>query len=365
MDESGSGTFCVVCGKQGVELFDALCASCLGETKALVTIPQRIEVTLCSLCGARHVGKHWERGPPPGLFRSADLDVHVKVFPPAKLLAMTWEEGSDARPLGHGVRAFTGTATLKVGSTEPTVRLLAELREIHHTCPRCSRKEGSFYTANIQFRPALHSPLKRSLDDFKNSTHRIWEEFIAEAPRSWREAVAWEEELKEGWDVYLMETSVAKTMAKALRKLTGSTTKESATLWGIREGRRAYRVTILLRFPPVMNGDFFERQGELVRVIGQDEENIRVQDSSGRVPRILSEKDLLQAYRFVGGSDRFVTTSVESLIPLRVVNPETGEPLRVEGLVPPNLKVGSEAKVLLDGERAWWVPELLLKRRSR
>ncbi len=356
--------FCVLCGSSGVELYGAVCASCLAKKGELVDMPERVELIVCPRCGSRQRGKHWERGPPPGLFHSGDLDRHLRVHLPAKLRDSRWEESSDRTPPGPGVRVFHGTIGLHIGNAEVTGRVTTELKEIHHSCPQCSRREGSYYTANIQFRPALEGGPRRSVGDFKRTSHALWEEFLAQSPRTWREAIAWEEELKEGWDVYLMDTAVAKSMAKSLRQMSGAETKESATLWGIRDGRKTYRVTFLLRFPPIIPGDFFENEGELLRVARLEGEKMRIARSSGAPPLSLPARTVPPGWRLVGGRDHLRKVLVESTEPLRIVDPETGETLPLLGPVPPTLEKGAETTVVRDGENAWIVPPWFLKRRS-
>jgi NMD protein affecting ribosome stability and mRNA decay len=359
------GGFCVVCGATDVELFGALCAKCVGKKGGLVQLPERIEVIICPFCGSRQTRKHWERGPPPGLFRSADIESHMKVIPPAILKSIQWEETRPGSGVlaGPSVRTFDGRAVVQVGTATLEVSLKTELKVIHHTCPMCSRREGSFYTANIQFRPSLDDPFRRPVADFKKATQHMLEEFLGGVSREWREAIAWEEEIKEGLDLYLMDTSVAKAMARALRQRTGATTKESASLWGIRDGRKQYRVTILLRFPTIMPGDFFEREGKLVQVLREEGDNFRIANIEGDLAVTVSGKDLVSGSRFVGGLDRFVTVQMDKGKPLHAVHPESGELLTFKGRAPDEQSAGSEISVVLDGDSAWWVPVLPMKRR--
>jgi NMD protein affecting ribosome stability and mRNA decay len=65
----------------------------------------------------------------------------------------------------------------------------------------------------------------------------------------WREKVAWEEELPEGWDFYLVDTPTARDVARVARQRLGARLSESATLHGRRRGRDVYRVTFCLRVP--------------------------------------------------------------------------------------------------------------------
>jgi len=353
-----------MCGATDVQLFGALCAKCVGKKGGLVRLPERIEVTICPFCGSRQTGRHWERGPPPGLFRSTDIESKMEVLPPAVLRSVQWEESKPGSGVmtGPSVRTFNGRAVIQVGTTTLEVGLRTELKVVHHTCPMCSRREGRFYTANIQFRPTLDDPLRRPIGEFKKVTQQMIEEFLGGVSREWREAIAWEEEIKEGWDLFLMDTAVAKAMAKTLRQRIGASTKESASLWGVRDGRKMYRVTILLRFPAIMAGDFFEREGQLYQVLRQDGEKCRIASIKGD-PAISISNEALIGSRFVGGLDRFVSAQFEEGNPPHAVHPESGELLTFKGEVPREIPAGNEITVVVDGDYAWWVPVLPMKRR--
>jgi NMD protein affecting ribosome stability and mRNA decay len=361
-EEPMSAGFCVMCGATDVKLFGAMCAKCVGKKGGLIKVPERIEVIICPFCGSRQTGRHWERGPPPGLFRSADIDSHIKVVPPAVFKSVQWEESRPGTgvPAGPSVTAFNGRAVIEVGDTTIEVGLKTELKVIHHTCPMCSRREGRYYTANIQFRPSLDDPFRRSIADFKKVTQNMLEEFLGGVSREWREAIAWEEEIKEGLDLYLMDTAVAKAMARNLRQRTGATSKESASLWGIRDGKKTYRVTILLRFPTIMPGDFFERDGKLFQVLRQEGENYRIANIEGDLAVTISKDALVSGSRFVGGLERFVQVMVDKSKPLHAVHP-----LSFKGQAPDESSAGTEIPVVLDKDSAWWVPVLPMKRRWR
>jgi nonsense-mediated mRNA decay protein 3 len=358
---ASAGAFCVVCGATGVELFGALCAKCRGKKGGLVTIPERTEVVLCPMCGSRQVGRHWERGPPPGLFRSEDIDSNILVTQPARLVSVHWEE-LGRNPL---LRMFEGKAIVELGGSSLEITLKTELREIHHMCPQCSRREGRFYTATIQFRPVVDEPTVRKTEDFKRNIRDLIEEFLEGAPRIWREAVAREEELKEGWDLFLMDTAVAKSMAKALKLRTGASTKESASLWGVKDGRQVYRVTILLRFPPLMVGDFLERDGKLLQIIRQEGEKVKVVEVDGGHADQITTKELLARSRFVGGLERIAQAEVEKGTPPRAVDPDSGEPMSFKGEAPGEDSIGGRVQVVIDRDGAWWTPRVPLRRRWR
>ncbi|HXQ94856.1 MAG TPA: NMD3-related protein, partial [Thermoplasmata archaeon] len=67
--------------------------------------------------------------------------------------------------------------------------------------------------------------------------------------KEWREAFSWREPLPEGWDYYLLNTLAARSVARFAKSRLGAELKESATLWGRKNGKDVYRVTFCLRIP--------------------------------------------------------------------------------------------------------------------
>jgi len=77
----------------------------------------------------------------------------------------------------------------------------------------------------------------------------IWAEVLAEARPDWRKAVSWLDDLPEGWDVFFTNTLAARSIARVAKQKFGASLKESATLFGRKNGQDVYRVTFCLRFP--------------------------------------------------------------------------------------------------------------------
>jgi NMD protein affecting ribosome stability and mRNA decay len=61
--------------------------------------------------------------------------------------------------------------------------------------------------------------------------------------------MSWREELPEGYDVFFTETLAARSVARVAKQKFHATVKESATLFGRKDGQDIYRVTLCLRFP--------------------------------------------------------------------------------------------------------------------
>jgi nonsense-mediated mRNA decay protein 3 len=239
-----SGEFCVVCGATDRPLVDGVCPECAADRTRLVTAPKRGTVTVCPQCGARRLGAHWERAGTSPRLDAEDLNVFLEVHPEAGLRTVRWEE-TDASAT---VREFVGRAHVVFRGASRDVDVPLSVRVVARTCPECSRKSGKYYTAILQLRGPSEGPIEKATA-LRERLDRQWAALVAEARPDWRDAVSWREQLPEGWDCYLTETLAARSIARLARQKFGAELKESASLFGRKDGHDVYRVTICLRFP--------------------------------------------------------------------------------------------------------------------
>ncbi len=235
--------FCVVCGKTGRALTDGVCAECAADRTALVTAPERAVVTVCPHCGARKEGAAWKRAGASPLLTADDLAPLVRVHPEAGVREIRWEE----RSATGTVRELAGLARVRFRGIEREVPILLSVKTEHQTCPDCSRLSGRYYTAVIQLRGSAGRATEKP-KALRARLEGIWSEILAESRPDWRKAVSWQEDLPEGWDVFFTNTLAARSITRIAKQKFGATIKESATLFGRKNGQDVYRVTFCLRF---------------------------------------------------------------------------------------------------------------------
>jgi nonsense-mediated mRNA decay protein 3 len=236
--------FCVVCGATGRPLVDGLCAECAADRTVLVSVPTRVVVTVCPTCGARRVGNRWEGSGSSPLLTATDLTPHVRVLPEVGLRKVDWEE----RAVTPTVREYMGRAHVGFRGAERTIPLPLSVRLDHRTCPDCSRKSGRFFTATLQLRGPSERPPEKSAA-LHSRLEGVWQRLLGEARPDWRRALSWTETLPEGYDCFFTDTLAARSLARLARQRFGASVKESASLFGRKDGRDVYRVTFCLRFP--------------------------------------------------------------------------------------------------------------------
>jgi nonsense-mediated mRNA decay protein 3 len=236
--------FCVVCGLTGRALTDGVCPECAADRTPLITAPERAVVVICPHCGARKTGAKWDRSGSSPLVTAEDLAPFLRIHPEVGVRQVHWEETSATGT----VRELVGTAEVMFRGTERETQVHLSVRTEHQTCTECSRKSGKYYTAVLQLRggleraneksPALHARLDHS-----------WSALMMECRPDWRNAMSWREELPEGYDVFFTQTLAARSVAKVAKQKFGAKIKESATLFGRKDGQDIYRVTFCVRFP--------------------------------------------------------------------------------------------------------------------
>lgn len=238
------GEFCVVCGRSDVPVVDGVCADCAAKRTALLRVEGRPVVVLCPTCGARKVGQSWERSGSSTLLTPEDLTPLLVVHPEAGVRKIRWSEGG-LNPL---LRQMEASVDVVFRGAKRTEKVEFEVKIEHRTCLDCSRRTGHFYTAVIQLRAALDDPREKA-PALRARLAEQFDSMMGEARKSWKAALSWKEELPEGWDLYLTDTLAARSLARLAKVRLGGTLKESATLWGRKNGQDVYRVTLCLRVP--------------------------------------------------------------------------------------------------------------------
>jgi nonsense-mediated mRNA decay protein 3 len=268
---SGSGEFCPRCGDAierppDVELPggpgggpadpDAvLCDDCYFEEFDLVDAPDRIEVRVCSQCGAVHRGNRW-------VDVGARDYTDIAVEETADRLAVH----VDAREVDWGVEPeqvdentirmhclFTGVVRETPVSEEVTVPVYVA----RETCDRCGRIAGDYYAAIVQVRGTDRTPT----DAENDRAVEIAEAYIAEREATGdRNAFITETtRTDDGVDMKISTNQMGQGIAQhVVRELGGSVSEAPTLVTEDGDGNEVYRVTFTARLPPYTPGDVID-----------------------------------------------------------------------------------------------------------
>ena len=271
---SGSGEFCPRCGDAierppevalpaGREGRDGgptdpdavLCDECYFESFDLVDAPERIEVRVCSQCGAVHRGNRW-------VDVGARDYTDIAVEETADRLAVHL----DADEIEWGVEPeqvdentirmdclFTGVVRGTAVSEEVTVPVYVA----RQTCDRCGRIAGDYYSAIVQIRGTDRTPTAEESD----RAVEIAEAYIADREsKGDRNAFITETtRTDDGVDMKISATQMGQGIAqRVVRELGGSVSEAPTLVTEDEDGNEVYRVTFTVRLPPYTPGDVID-----------------------------------------------------------------------------------------------------------
>jgi nonsense-mediated mRNA decay protein 3 len=209
--------FCVECGKSENNLIDGMCPSCFVQKTKILSFPKEISIQVCKDCGARKRKNSWIRDE-QDMIRSSIIE--NVVLKKGKLVDLTFEKVKGDRYKG----CYNVNFLLEHRGIEFEKKEQVEIRIKHSLCDECSRKRSGYYEAIVQIR---------------GNIPERWEEEIREARVG---------EVKTGFDLYFLSLSDAREAAKKLIRKYGGEHKESKKLHTVKDGKRIYKFTILLRF---------------------------------------------------------------------------------------------------------------------
>jgi nonsense-mediated mRNA decay protein 3 len=251
--------FCYRCGtleSDAGPLIQGLCQRCFSETPLLLA-PGEIEVKVCKRCGAYRLGGHWHRQASRGLVDSA---VRATVLGSIRLLrygksGIRTMRPAEAKDVVVDVKPAVKESLVTVTAVGKVHPLQAKPKEeektmklslTYATCEICGLKRAGHHEAILQLRGV---PSERTLSEMSEALERLAQNAGRAGPKDF---IADIKELRGGLDIYVSSVSLAKKMSALLKSKFGASTSESAKLVGqTRDGRKKYRVSILVRFRQV------------------------------------------------------------------------------------------------------------------
>ncbi|MFB6163927.1 MAG: 60S ribosomal export protein NMD3 [Haloarculaceae archaeon] len=304
-----------------------LCDACYFEEFDLVDAPDRVEVRVCSQCGAVHRGNRWV-----DVGARDYTDVAVEAVSEALAVHVDaddveWQvrpEQVDQTTIRMHCQ-FTGT----VRDTPVVEEVVVPVKISRETCQRCGRIAGDYYASVVQVR----ADERRPTDDELERAEAIANEVVAEMEATGdRNAFVTEAgETDEGLDLRLSTTKIGKKIAQRITTELGGSFSSSETLVTEDEdGNEVYRVTYAVRLPRYRPGEVIDPEDDggpvLVRSVRG---NLKGRRLATGEPYEASFKagDAPEARRLGTRADAQETTlvAVEDDRAVQVLDPETYE----------------------------------------
>lgn len=217
--------FCPKCGKETQDLHSGLCEDCfLGKTGMTDKLPAKISLGTCKMCGHLFAGT--------GRFDEEEEAVeHVL----KKTLKQKEIETADYRIDGNVLHL---TVDLLVDGLEKKVETDIPLSRKAITCNMCSLQKASYFNVTMQVR------VPKEIED--EVVGEIKDEMLRLNKRDRYAFVSGVQELKEGVDLFIGSKDAANRVARMAQERYGASIKKSRKLYGLIEGKKSYRDTILV-----------------------------------------------------------------------------------------------------------------------
>lgn len=335
-----------ICPKCGQPSTEGLCPACTLKSTKILTCPDRIEVTVCPVCGAKLVKGRWqitERTTEELAYEATDdsLLVHGDIQDPY----------IDIQLMKRGATRYLARVSMKGSFMGIPVEEASEIpvKIILTACDRCSRMAGKYFESTIQIRGSSRPPTRAEFDTCRDIALSMTEACYRSGDQ-----LAFIQDIKEtegGLDLVLGSTQLARQIARAIFERYGGRTQESAKLVGKKDGNDIYRTTILVRFPNLKRGDIISNRGTIFEVTGFDCRKTLLTSLEGDRRTSLKEEDaegLLVLGNRADARKAVVVAKDERV--LEILDPEsykTAVASRPRGMT---VKEGEEVVVVRTGE---------------
>ncbi|WP_277554826.1 60S ribosomal export protein NMD3 [Halobaculum limi] len=308
-----------------------LCDACYFEDFELVDAPDRVEVTVCSHCGAVHRGNRWVDVGARDYTDVAVDEVSEELAVHLKAEQVQW--GVDPEQVDQNTIRMHCTFAGVVRGIHVEEEVVVPVKISRGTCDRCGRISGGSYAAEVQI---------RGVDRVPDSTEQSKAVEIAESLVAEREADGDRESFvtevidqPEGKDVKLSTNKLGKAVATQITEELGGSYSEAPTLvTEDGDGNEVYRVTFAVRLPKFRPGDIIDPADDegpvLVRSVRGNLKGVRM--ATGEPYEARFEEGETPDAEKVGEADDAVETTVvtvEDDNAVQVLDPETYEAVTI------------------------------------
>lgn len=320
-------TFCRQCGKTDEKLIKSLCPSCFIEEAQIISIPDELEVTICTRCGSIQTKGRWN---------DSNLSPEEIVI---QTLLEEVEASEDSFDLkispeilnirGSTYECLIGIETRVLGKTvyqEYPVKVKLDKT----VCPECSKYASGYYEAVIQIRadkrPLTAQEIENADKIIKKGINRLWE-------KNRMAYISQKLEIKEGVDYYVGSYKAARRLTEDLKNMLGGVVKESPRLMGRDKsrGKDLYRIWISLRLPHFHEGDFVSYRGLKAQVLFLQGQKIGIRNLKSAHTSTVSWRDYEKIKTIARKEDvKQAMITAKTPYSLQILHPDTYQPVELD-----------------------------------
>ena len=292
--------FCPKCG--GKTDNEGLCNKCLRSSVEWLICEPRVSVVVCPTCGSMRKGSIWTDVPYDQLKLAEELafeavSVHNDVEDLE--LGITMTEPSPNRTLC----TVYARGMLYGEPVHKTCEVLIAWKK--EQCDRCSRLSGGYYESIIQVRATGRRPDFYERRQVEKIAHEVEDSTQESGERL--SFITRFDDIKDGVDIVVSSHNIGDTIARQIVTEMGGKITRHPKLVGEREGRKLYRITLLLRLPQFRKGDVITFKDRYYEVRGTDSGLLRVFDLKEGISNVLHDDS---GYRLIGNVREAETADV-------------------------------------------------------
>jgi nonsense-mediated mRNA decay protein 3 len=226
---------CPSCGTPSV----GVCANCAIKGQVLATIPRHLNLTVCPTCLDYFLNGKWGQNETiDAVTRTIETALRIKATESRIHVDVLGLDKSLIRAHVVVERNIDGQSLIDEFDVDLHIK-----REV---CERCSKISGGYYEGVIQIRVEGRVPEEDELIAATDIAHRVVERERRDDRMAFLARV---ERKKEGVDIYVGTTRVAKQVSRAIIEELGGSFGESPKLVGKKGGKNVYRVAFSIRLP--------------------------------------------------------------------------------------------------------------------
>ncbi|MFB0560395.1 MAG: 60S ribosomal export protein NMD3 [Candidatus Lokiarchaeia archaeon] len=248
--------FCALCGKTDTILIENLCPACYFKKNPPFSIKNEPKIRICPNCLSYKLSKRWvqtdssnsieflkqviEQVLPHFIKHSPEFEISVQ---PQINEEIELKEKIEVPVLITAKKdelVFSETLDIKINLESSP-------------CGICTRKKRGHFESILQFR----SLRGRISEEERQQVYDIIERILNQE-RYKDVYIPQIKEKKQGFDVYVSTTGLAKSIAESVKELMGANLQESFKLLGMKDGKKQGKTSISVRLPSFSVGEIVQ-----------------------------------------------------------------------------------------------------------
>ncbi len=239
---------CVECGKNSKSLHDGLCLNCYIKNKTFTSGPNFLNIIKCSNCDSFKFKNKWEAISLNELIEKV-IQNNIEISDELKKTKIEFKFLNDKNPYKKQLEIkITGF----VSNIKIVENLSIQINIKRENCDVCSKKFGGYHEAIIQIRAD-----KRNLNT--NEANEIYDlviDYVKNLNDKGKNIFITDFEIKKnGLTFFLSDNNTAFSIIKKIKEEFAGDIKKSSKNIGMKNGKKLYRMTYLLRLYPFTEGD--------------------------------------------------------------------------------------------------------------